>query len=313
MEEINYYEAFGLEAPSEESANTEAATPSEDQATEGEKDQQAAEAEVTSEATEAPESAETSEGKTTQTPEENARYARQRREAEQRAAIEKAKAEAKAEAEAEAKKTLDATLTDLFKRAQLTDTFTDKPITNIDEFNAWEKRYNSESFAQDLREGNLDPEKLAKYLDDRKAEENKAAEQARAIEEQKRAQEAVQQRMSAEIAQIHDINPDVNTLADLDKLPRAKEFRENLKQIMDSPIVAAYKRTYGQETASSAAAAARQQTINSVNGRAHLTATTARGTGMSSVPADIAAEYRELMPGLTDAEIQKHYNQYLKK
>ena len=302
MEEINYYEAFGLEAPSEESAKTE-----------GEKDQQAAEAEVTSKATEAPESAESSEGKTTQTPEENARFARQRREAEQRAAIEKAKAEAKAEAEAEAKKTLDATLTDLFKRAQLTDTFTDKPITNIDEFNAWEKRYNSESFAQDLREGNLDPEKLAKYLDDRKAEDNKAAEQARAIEEQKRAQEAVQQRMSAEIAQIHDINPDVNTLADLDKLPRAKEFRENLKQIMDSPIVAAYKRTYGQETASSAAAAARQQTINSVNGRAHLTATTARGTGMSSVPADIAAEYRELMPGLTDAEIQKHYNQYLKK
>ena len=310
MEEVNYYEAFGLDAPSE-SENTESATPSE--SPEGEKDQQAAEAEVTSEATEAPESNDIPEGKTTQTPEENARYARQRREAEQKAAIEKARAEAKAEAEAEAKKKYDADMADFFKRAQLTDSFTDRPITNLDEFNEWEKRYNEESFAQELREGNLSPDKLVKYLDDRKSEANKAADEAKAAAEQKAAHEAVQQRITAEIGMIHDLNPDIKTLADLDRLPRADEFRENLKQAMQNPILAAYQRTYGQETASSAAAAAKQQTLNSINGKNHLTATTARGQGMTSVPADIIAEYRELMPDLTDAEIQKHYNKYIKK
>lgn len=313
MDEINYYEAFGLEAPAEESANTEAATPSEAEASEGVKDQQTAEAEVSSDAPEAAQSDAVPEGKTPQTPEENAKFARMRREAEQKAAIDKARAEAKAEAEAEAKKNLDATIADLFKRAQLTDSFTDKPITNLDEFNAWEKRYNEESFAEELKEGNLTPEKLIKYLDDKKAESNKAQEEAVAAEKQRQAQEAVRQRMDAEIAQIHEINADISTLADLDKLPRADEFRSNLKQIMDSPILAAYQRTYGQETASSAASAAKQQTLNSVNGRSHLTATTARGTGMQSVPADVLAEYRELMPGLTDAEIQKHYNKYLNK
>ena len=45
-----------------------------------------------------------------------------------------------------------------------------------------------------------------------------------------------------------------------------------------------------------------------MQGKQHMGQTKERGAGAVSVPADVKEMYRALNPGITDAEIQTHYN-----
>ena len=60
-----------------------------------------------------------------------------------------------------------------------------------------------------------------------------------------------------------------------------------------------------------AAAKVKQATINAVQSKSHLKTTSQRGAGAVTVPDDIKAEYKAMMPGISDDEIQKHYNRYV--
>ena len=61
-----------------------------------------------------------------------------------------------------------------------------------------------------------------------------------------------------------------------------------------------------------AAEASRQAAISKAKSKEHLTATTQRGAGAVSVPDDVKAEYLAFNPDATEAEIQKHYQKYMK-
>ena len=59
-------------------------------------------------------------------------------------------------------------------------------------------------------------------------------------------------------------------------------------------------------------AASRQAAINAAQGKRHLSAGLTQETGDAvEVPSEMAESYREMMPGATDAEIQKAYARYL--
>ena len=56
--------------------------------------------------------------------------------------------------------------------------------------------------------------------------------------------------------------------------------------------------------------AAVQRYRNGLAGTRHLAATVNRASGGVPVPADVAAQYRALNPGISDGEIARHYNRY---
>jgi len=78
-------------------------------------------------------------------------------------------------------------------------------------------------------------------------------------------------------------------------------------------LVDAFKLANYDTLTSSTAAASRQAAINAAQSKQHLSQTTTRGAGAVSVPADVKEAYRAFNPNATDAEIQQHYNKYVKK
>lgn len=52
----------------------------------------------------------------------------------------------------------------------------------------------------------------------------------------------------------------------------------------------------------------RQSVRNASLGKAHLAATASRGTGAVCVPAEVKDMYRAMMPEVSEAEMQTHYN-----
>ena len=91
-----------------------------------------------------------------QTKEQRAENARRRRQEEQEAAIKAAVEKALAEEREKSK----ADMAAFFARANLKNTVTGKPITTMEEFDAWRADYDAAKLQKDLKAGKLTPEAL---------------------------------------------------------------------------------------------------------------------------------------------------------
>jgi len=139
----------------------------------------------------------------------------------------------------------------------------------------------------------------------------KQQEQQAAADEQRRQAEA-QARVNAELAEIHKLDPTINTVEDLLSMPGAKAFYDLVRK--GNSFLDAYRLANFDRLTTARAEAARQQALNNARGKDHLTGTgTPQGTGAATVPPDVKAEYLAFNPDATDAEIQKHYNRYMEK
>jgi hypothetical protein len=79
--------------------------------------------------------------------------------------------------------------------------------------------------------------------------------------------------------------------------------------------VDAYKLANYSTLSAKNTAAAKQAAINQINGKNHLEATSngrATNDEMADVPASLAATWKSMNPGLTEAEIKVKYNEFLK-
>ena len=94
-------------------------------------------------------------------------------------------------------------------------------------------------------------------------------------------------------------------------MPTYPRFYELVKKGLD--LVDAYKLANIDNLTQGMAQASRQAALNSARSKDHLSPTATRGAGAVTVPSDELALYRELNPGMSEAEIQKHYNRYLKE
>lgn len=240
--------------------------------------------------------------KPAQSLEENARYAAARRkaEAERDAAIRKAREDAA--------KAID----EAFKNSGLTNPYTGKPITSKAEHDAYRAQFEAERKKQVLRKSGMTDEEFDAFVQD--LPEVKAAREAKAAAEdaQRAAREReAQAKLDEEIRKIGAMDPNVKSVEDLLKLECYPRIRERVRK--GYSISDAYKLENFDALQGSAAAASRQAALNAARGKSHLTPTAARGAGEVSVPAEVEAEYRALMPNATKAEIQKHYSKYLKQ
>ena len=261
---------------------------------EGVNDQTVAESETTEENTAETADEAASAVEENQTEEDNSKFAAARRKAEMQrdAEINKIKEQTKAE------------IDKAFADAGLINPYTNKQITTKAEYDDYKKRLDKDKTDRALKKSGLDKDILDKLISS-----HPDVVAARA-EVEKAKQANAQAKLNEQIAEITKIDPDIKSADDLIKSPSYAQIIERVKK--GYTIADAYQIVNIDAITQKRAAAARQQAINSANGKSHLTASTARGPGAVNVPADIAAQYRMLNPKITDEEMQKSYNKYLK-
>lgn len=304
MEDINYGELFGIDEGGNEQETAEPAQ-AEETSAQGENEQEtaepAADGDTAADGADTPENGEpektaagTEDEPDRQSPEQNARYAAARRKAEQErdAAIAQAKLDARAEA--------DRYLNETIAGMGLKNPYTDKPITTKEEYDAYKAKFDEERRGKIAKSAGMNDEEFKRYIDE--LPEVRAAKAAAA-----QAQEAqAKLRIDEQLREIRELDPTVKELGDLTKMENYSEFYERVKRGMT--LTEAYKLTNYERLTQKTAAASRQAAINNMNSKAHMTSTSARGTGAISVPADVKEMYLAFNPDATDAEIQAHYN-----
>lgn len=323
--EAKLFEAFGLTPPQEQGAQVQAiAEPAAEgnqvQTAEGAQVQEPAEPAVQTvepsepetepqegapAATEQPPAQEPAPAKPSLTEEQRRANAARRRQQEQQAAI-----DAAVQAE-QAKQT--AVLNDLFAKAGLKNTFTGEPITNLDQFHAWNKQFEANRLQQELKSGKLTVEGLNQVVS-----QHPAVQQAQQLIQQQQTQQAQQKqaadmaKIEAEIAEISKLDPAIKGVADLLNMPTSDQFKGYVAK--GYGFLDAFKLSNMDRLATAKAEAAKQEAMNNARGKDHLKATgNARGSGAASVPPNQMAIFRQMNPGASDAEILKFYNNYLSR
>lgn len=106
------------------------------------------------------------------------------------------------------------------------------------------------------------------------------------------------------------VAPEIKTVEDLRKMDTFDQFYNLVSHGAD--FVTAYKAANVDKLIARRDEAAKQSALNTARSKEHLGKTTSRGGGSVPVPADILAQYRALGIELSEAEITRHYNGYLK-
>lgn len=286
MTEIDYNAVFGIEGEEVQ----EAADPATEDNV-GENEQEAAEPAGESHVEEGAETEQKPSDESShhvQTDEENARYAAMRR-----------------KAEADAEKRMNAELDKSIASLGLTDPYTNKPITNHAEMQAYRQRFVEEQRKEMQEKAGMSPEDYKRFVDSLPEVQAGKAAQQKVMDLEIRA------KIDSQMREIQMISPEIKTMEDLSKLDNFDKLYDMVGKGYE--LADAYKVLNYDRLTAKAAEAAKQQALNSIGGKNHLQPVTPRGQGAVPVPADVAAEYRALMPEATDAEIQAHYNKYARK
>ena len=219
-----------------------------------------------------------------QTPEQNAAFAAARRRAEAQAA-------ARSQAEKDA-------LVERIYRGQ-NNPYTGRPIRSVRDLNEYEQQYQQDQ----MRQAGIDPGVLNQMI-----ENNPAVQQAKVMTARMR-QEAGQRALEEQIAEIGKIDPSVTDFQTLVQHPNFQQFDARVRQgysLVDAFKLANYDQITGKK-----AAAAKQQALNSVNGKNHLNPTKSAGTGDDVVvPEETMAMYRSAFPNWTKQQIIEDYKKH---
>lgn len=232
-----------------------------------------------------------------QTPDERRAHAAARRRAEQQAAVDAALEEQSKKMAAEWKA--------FFASAGLKNTITGEPITTKEEFDAWSQSFKQQKLESDLKAGKLTQESLNAAIS-----ENPLVKQAAEIvaarerEQQAAEQEKMQRAIDEQIQKIHALEPAVNSVEDLLKIPENETFYDCVKNrgmsFYDAYLISTHER---REKA--LAEAARAQALTGQRGKDHLTgAAASRGAGGKVVTSEELASFRIFNPTATDEEIR---------
>ena len=246
--------------------------------------------------------------------EERAEQARLRREREYKAredaAVRKALEERDAQHEQELK--------GIFAAAGMTDRYNGgKAITTKAEFDAWQSRAQTERLSRQLKEGTLTPESFQAAVNEAPAVKEAAAlvEQIKAREAQEKAQadkEAFDRQVAAELANIHSMDPGVNSLEDILNLPTGQEFRR-LVEAQGLSYEQAFKLANLDRILEARTQAAAQGAALRTGGKEHLRSVVASGGSVPmDVPRDVIEMYRDMCPELSMEQIRQDYQKRYK-
>ena len=216
--------------------------------------------------------------------EQNAAFAAARRRAEAQAAV-------RSQAEQDA-------LVERIYRGQ-NNPYTGKPIRSVRDLNEYEQQYQ----ADQMRQAGIDPGVLNQMI-----EQNPVVQQARQMTA-KMQQEEGQRYIEGQVAEISKVDPSIKSFADLTKAETFPQFDAMVRRgysLVDAYKIVNFDRLTGQR-----AAAAKQQALNSVNGKNHLNPTRGAGNGEDVVvPEETMAMYRSAFPNWTKQQIIEDYKKH---
>ena len=245
---------------------------------------------------------------------ERAEQARLRREREQKAAVDAA---VRAALQAEREKN-SANLKAMFESAGMVDRYHDnKPITSLEEFNAFQAARQADKLNRELQAGRLTPESFQAAVDNSPAvrEAREAVERLKAREqaETEAARKAeFDARVKDELAEIHRMDPTVNSVEDILAKDTGGEFARLVRENGLS-FIQAYRLANADSIAEAKARAAREGAARNAAGKGHLRSITSPAGGvLADVPAETRRIYKDLFPDMTDEQIRRDYARRMK-
>lgn len=193
--------------------------------------------------------------------------------------------------------------------------FTGKPITTQAEYEAYEAMKAQQSTNNALQKAGIDPLLIQQMVQQEVApmKQQMRAEQAQRYEAQaaayNRKMEEAKEAAAKSIAALYD--PSIKSFDDILAMPTVGKFNDLLQKgnSFEDSFYLANREAIDKRRA----AAAYRKGADAGANRQHLSpAPAASGAEPVIVPADVARSYREVTPGMTDAEIAKEYAAYLK-
>ena len=193
--------------------------------------------------------------------------------------------------------------------------FTGKPITTQAEYEAYEQMKAQQSTNSALQKAGIDPKLIQQMVQQEVApmKQQMQAEQAQRYEAQaadyNRRMEEAKEAAAKSIAALYD--PSIKSFDDILAMPTVGKFNDLLQKgnSFEESFYLANREAIDKRRA----AAAYQKGVAAGANRQHLApAPAASGAEPVIVPAGVARNYREVTPGMTDAEIAKEYAAYLK-
>ena len=207
-----------------------------------------------------------------------------------------------AKAQADAQRTID----EAFARSGLKNPYTGAPITTKAEYDAYRAQFENERREKILKQTGMSGEEFQQFVQglpevQKAREAQEAAEKA--VREAREA--AARVKLDEQVKEIGQLDPSIKSLEDLAKMPTYQRFYELVQR--GNNLVDAFRLANFDALTQSAAAGARQAAVNAARSKEHLEQTRSRGKGGISVPPEVKEQYRFLNPGITDEEIQQHY------
>lgn len=237
--------------------------------------------------------------------EERAANARRRRQKEIDDAV--------AAARAEEQKKFNDRLSAFFKDARMKNAHNgNSDILTLEDAEAWAEADRLAKAEAALKAGKLTPEVMQTLVEESpgfKAMQQKLRQQEQVSQNQ--SQQQFQKSVETELAEIRKLNPQISGLTDILNMDTGKQFAAYVQKHGMS-YLDAYKLANHEQLMQQAQQVAAAGARVAAGGKDHLKKTQSRGQGALEVPADVKENYRVLMPGMTDEEIQKEYNRFMK-
>lgn len=311
MEEKEIYEALGLELPQRQDEAPEGAGDGQESAQELQKGQEGQEPESGQDELEDGQEG-IQEG---QEPEEQEKPKEQKAQTLTREALE----EAVRQAVARERQRQEQVMADFFRSANLRDPVTGEIIRDMSGLESYSQAAETRRLERNLAEGKLTPEDLDTLIRRRLAAKPQEAgtppaaqTEHPAAQTETPAPQVTEEQVAAELAEIHRLDPSVNSLEDILKGPEREAFVSAVRRgnsFLDAFRLASFDRLQQQRQVEAAQRAA-QAERNRSRSKEHMVPAGSRGQGAAEVPADILELYREIMPEASAEEIQKHYNKF---
>lgn len=243
---------------------------------------------------------ETQEPSTETQGEENVEVANQQTEEEEipNEVWKKARLKAEREADAKIKK-----MQEQFNNSFADDEYLGKinPYTNKAIRTKQDQQEYLETYSKDtLKQNGLDENIIQQMIDN-----NPVIQEAKALKEQMQ-QERGQSQLQKELEKVSELNPEVKSIEDFAKLSNFEEM-DNLIRNRGFSLSEAYIQANYKELAGKQAAIAKQQAINAVKGKSHLTSTEGTAGEEIVVPKDTIEMYKALNPEMSLSEIKEDY------
>lgn len=186
------------------------------------------------------------------------------------------------------------------------DPYTHKPITSEADLQAYQQAYQREQ--EQLTRNQMQQAGLAPDILDRMIENNPKVKRAEQLTAQFEAAEG-ERKMNEAIKEISHLDPSVTDVAALANHPNAPVFNEYVNR--GYSLVDAFRLANFDQLTGKKAAAAKQQAMNNVNGKSHLTTTAGNAGG-----DDIVIDPQEMQmmkhafPNLTHAQLVAKFKKY---